>query len=208
MCWACASRSRAPACCPRRSNSAASTAARCCTGCRWANSMRSATVRRTSRSTAATCTWRCSGRCTPLDAQAIVLNARVTALDESADGVALRVDGAPDVHAELVIGADGIRVGRAARDHRRRRAGVHRPGGLALHRADGAHRARAAHRPRVHRLVRAEEPRRHLLPARRRPAQLRRLRRAAVGRRVAGPRAGPGPSSTTTTAAGTRWCAR
>jgi len=44
-----------------------------------------------------------------LHAQAIVLSARVTALDESADGVALRVDGAPDVHAELVIGADGIR---------------------------------------------------------------------------------------------------
>ena len=43
------------------------------------------------------------------DAQAIVLSARVTALDESAGGVALRVEGAPDVHAELVIGADGIR---------------------------------------------------------------------------------------------------
>ncbi|MBI5719565.1 MAG: FAD-dependent monooxygenase [Burkholderiales bacterium] len=44
-----------------------------------------------------------------LDAGALVLGARATALDETADGVRVGFDDGNEVHAELVVGADGIR---------------------------------------------------------------------------------------------------
>jgi salicylate hydroxylase len=44
-----------------------------------------------------------------LDRSALVLNARVTALDEGADGVTLHVERGPSWRADLVIGADGIK---------------------------------------------------------------------------------------------------
>ena len=43
------------------------------------------------------------------DAKAITLNARVSAVTEHADGVALTLDGATSVDTELVVGADGIK---------------------------------------------------------------------------------------------------
>jgi salicylate hydroxylase len=44
-----------------------------------------------------------------LDASALVLNARVTSLDEDAGGVTLHVDGREPWRADLVVGADGIK---------------------------------------------------------------------------------------------------
>ena len=41
--------------------------------------------------------------------QAICLNARVCAIEENADGASLHFEGQPAVHAELVVGADGIK---------------------------------------------------------------------------------------------------
>ncbi len=43
------------------------------------------------------------------DAGAITLNARAMAVDESADGIGVHFDGLAPAHAELLVGADGIR---------------------------------------------------------------------------------------------------
>ena len=44
-----------------------------------------------------------------LDPQAITLNARVCAVQEHADGASLHFDALAPVHADLVVGADGIK---------------------------------------------------------------------------------------------------
>ena len=191
----------------RRSSSAASTPASCCTACRWASSTSSATARRTSRSTAATCTTRCRTRCRASTRRRIVLDATATALDERDDGATVPSTTARSAHAELRGRRRRHQVDRAQARDRRRQPGVHRPGRLALHGADRAHRARAAHRHRVDHLVRPEEPRGDLLPAQRRVAQLRRLRRARGRRRVMDRQAAVAGARATTTPAGTRWCA-
>ena len=143
-----------------------------------------------------------------IDAGAIVLNAKAVGIDEDANGATVHFEDGASAHAELLVGADGIKS--AVRKHV---IGDDLPvfTGQVAWRCTVpavAHLTRAAHRHRVDDLVRAEKPRGDLLLAPRRVAQLRRLCRAARRRRVVDGAGGRGKSSTPTMPAGTRWCAR
>ena len=113
-----------------------------------------------------------------LDAQAIVLDAKAVRIEEDMDGATAHFENGSRARADLLVGADGIKS-----VVRRHVIGADHPvftGQVAWRCTVPTSRIprRAAHRHRLHDLVRAEQPCGHVLPARRRTAQLRRLRGA------------------------------
>ena len=98
---------------------------------------------------------------------AIHLGSRCVACADRDDGAAARARGRP-AHCRRPRGRRRRRALAPARAPvRRRQAAVHRPDGLARHRADGAAAGRAAP-PRRQQLARTRRPRRHLSAAARR----------------------------------------
>ena len=91
---------------PTRSICCAGTTAPCCSTHRTATALRSTSARRSSTSTAPTCT---RGWSPPLPAGALRLGARVTGIDQGRDGVTVAIESGESVTVEAVVVADGIR---------------------------------------------------------------------------------------------------